>query len=96
MKLSGLIESKKTLRSDNMHKVEFPYELDDKRNVRVIAECKAINGDECTGLTLKFLDYHDELIEVKYNKDMFDDIEDIATGCLVDNYYNQDAYSYMH
>lgn len=79
-----------------MHKVEFPYELDDKRHIRVIAECKSINGDECEGLSLKFLDYHNEMVDVAYDKDLFDDIEEIATGCLTDNYYNPDTYAYMH
>lgn len=79
-----------------MFKVEFPYEIPKYGDCFVVAECRAIVGDEVSGLTLKFLDKDYNILQIEYDKDLFDELEEVATGCLVDNYYNVDAYSYMH
>jgi hypothetical protein len=59
-----------------------------EQKVSVVACCKNINGYDVEGLTLRFFDENNVILNIAYDKTFFDDIESAATDALLDDYYN--------
>ena len=80
-----------------MLEIEFPLVIDDDRVVRVLACCKAVVHQEPIGLHFFFLEKDEDVVimDVKYNKEMFEDMVDTATEAFNDMYYNRDVYSHV-
>lgn len=79
-----------------MYSVVFDYHLNTEEKYTVVASCKSINGHFVYGITLKFINDQDDTIRVKFDKDLFDDIEYEATEMLLEEYYNPEYKGGAH
>lgn len=81
-----------------MLNVEFPYKLEDGHDwVIVKASCKIIKFGECEDIEFKFLDAQTSeiIMDVTYDRLVFEDIENEAEIELLDAYYNRDVYTHI-
>lgn len=80
-----------------MNNVDFPFDFEGRGTLKVKAVCKSIHGNYCMGITFKIYDEDDEaVLDLELTKDQVDDILELAEEKLLDEYYNQDVYNYMH
>ena len=79
-----------------MISVTFDYDLRGLP-IRIFATCKEIVGSEyIEGLTISFLGEDDMRLNVKYDKDLFEDIEAMAVDLLAESYFNPELHFYNH
>lgn len=80
-----------------MLEVEFPLVTDSHGLIRVLACCRAVVHQKPIGLHFFFLNNDEDVVimDMKYNKDMFDDMIETATEMLNDSYYNRDVFSHI-
>jgi hypothetical protein len=80
-----------------MLEVEFPLVIAKHGLVRVLAVCKDIVDQKPTNLHFFFLENDEDVVimDVEYDKTMFEDMVETATEALNEMYYNRDVYSHM-
>lgn len=80
-----------------MLEVEFPIVTEEFGLVRVLACCTSIVHQEVIGLHFYFLEKDSDVVifDIKYNKEMFDDMIETATEALNEMYYNRDVFSHI-
>jgi hypothetical protein len=80
-----------------MLEVEFPIVTDSHGLVRVLACCRAIIHQEVIDLHFFFMEKDEDVIimDMKYNKEMFDDMIETASLALNEMYYNRDVFSHL-
>jgi len=76
-----------------MYVTEFDYHLDDNTLVTVMARCKNIlYPNDVTELSLMFFDVEDNIVNVEYNQDLFDELEFLAMAGFTETYYNSNSH----
>lgn len=80
-----------------MLEAEFPIVTESHGLVRVLACCRALVHQEVVGLVFYFMEKDEDVVimDMKYNKQMFDDMVETATDALNDMYYNRDVFSHI-
>lgn len=71
-----------------MYSTQFTYHLSATIKYSIIATCKSVGEQEVYGLSFKFVNDEGETVRVRYDRDLFEDIEADATSELLDDYYN--------
>ena len=75
-----------------MYLARFDYHYTDKICYKIVAMCKSVDGYSVNGLSFKAVNDEGKTILLKYDKDMFEEIEEMATEELLEDYYHPPFY----
>lgn len=79
-----------------MYIAEIDYWINSSTRYKIVAKCKNIVGYDIEGFSFTAYNDADEVIRLKYDKEIFDDIEHEAYEELLEQYYHPNAYFGAH